>query len=239
MKTAIKINGKPVEVPSLEELTFGQFLSIQKANNDAEVLSITTGLDIDTCNQVDSESVLIILSPLLNSLKCDFQDVDADYICGEIVPEKIGKKECARKFNCDNAMKKTKDFELLGKIVSIYCAPGIEDEHIAAFEKKVNDELFLKVISAGRNLVNQLEGLAKSEKKIKEPEYESEEVSAGIKEFRKYGVYGLVRSIALKYGKNLDQIYNWSYNDILMELKISAEESSYQRKLMKLLRRTK
>lgn len=236
MKTALKINDLPVDIPvSWDELTFGQFLNITKADTDAQILSAATGIELQLCEQVNQELLSILLKPLIELMQEQPQITEVETICSEPFPLKIGRKEFARKVNCDAAMKKTKDIELIRRIVSIYCAPGIQDEDIENFEKKVLNENFLVVFSAGQNLISQLNKLNESEKKIPAPRYRSEEIRAGINDFKKYGVISLVRGIALKWGISKDDVYKWSYNEVLLELKISADENNYQRRLSEIL----
>lgn len=237
MISPIKINGKPVFIPSdWSELTFGQFLSIQKSQTDAEILSAVSGIELETCEQLQPELISILLSPLLLFVNEEVPGVETNPLN---VPLKIGKMEYARKINCDAASKKYTGIELIGKFVSIYCCEGIKDEQISAFEKEVNSHLFINVYSAGKVIIEQLNKLNESEKKIPQPQYRSEEIQAGVNEFKKFGVAGLVRSIALRWGVSKETIYNWSYNEVLIELKISAEESRYQRKLNEILSKPK
>lgn len=236
MKTALKINDLPVEIPdSWDELTFGQFLSISKAETDAEILSGVTGIDLQLCEQVNSELLSILLQPLIELMQEQPPMIEPTFLCDEPYPEKIGRKEFARKVNCDAAMKKLKGMELIGRIVSIYLCTGIQDEDIQNFEKKVLGENFICVFSAGQKLIEQLNKLNESEKKIPSPNYRSEEIRAGINDFKKYGVISLVRGIALKWGISKDDVFKWSYNEVLLELKISADENNYQRKLSEIL----
>lgn len=236
MQSPFKINGTSIEIPlGWDELTFGQFLAIKQSKTDNEVLSRLTGIDIDLCDQIPPETLLIILSPLLSITQEEAPQVEVETICGEPVPLKIGKKEFARKVNCDAAMKKLKDIELIGRIVSVYCSQGTEDIDIENFEKKLLSERFIFVFSAGRILLEQLGKLNESEKKIPATQYRSEEIRAGVNEFKKYGVVGLVRGIALKWGISKQDVFKWSYNDVLLELKISADENNYQRKLQEIL----
>lgn len=236
MKTALKINDLPVEIPvSWDELTFGQFLNITKADTDAQILSAATGIDLQLCEQVNPELLSILLQPLIELIQEQPQATEVEIIAGETLPLKIGRKEFARKVNCDAAMKKFKGMELIGRIVSVYLSPGIDDTDIENFEKKVLSEKFLVVFSAGQNLILQLNKLNESEKKIPPPRYRSEEIRAGINDFKKYGVISLVRGIALKWGISKDDVYRWSYNEVLLELKISADENNYQRRLSEIL----
>ena len=237
MISPIKINGKPVFIPSdWGELTFGQFLSIQKSKTDAEILSAVTGIELETCEQLQPDMASALLSPLLLFVNEEVPEVINSPLT---VPDRIGKKEYARKINCDAAAKKYTGIELFGKFVSIYCCDGIQDEQISEFEKEVNNHLFINVYHAGKVIIEQLNKLNESEKKIPQPQYRSEEIQAGVNEFKKFGVAGLVRSIALRWGVSKETIYNWSYNEVLIELKISAEESRYQRKLNEILSKPK
>ena len=236
MKTALKINDLPVEIPaSWDELTFGQFLSISKAQTDAEILSGVTGIELQLCDQVNPELLSILLHPLIELMNETPVVIDRPEVLGLPFPEKIGRKEFARKVNCDAAMKKLKGMELIGRVVSIYLCAGIQDKDIENFEKKVLGENFICVFSAGQKLIEQLNKLNESEKKIPSPNYRSEEIRAGINDFKKYGVISLVRGIALKWGISKDDVFKWSYNEVLLELKISADENNYQRKLSEIL----
>lgn len=236
MISAIKINGKALDIPATwDELTFGQFLSITKAQTDAEILYSVTGIELELCEQIPANVLSIVMQPLLELVKEQPPTVEVETIAGETLPKKIGKKEFARKVNCDAALKKLKGMEVFGRIVAIYCSKGIEDADIENFEKKVLSEKFICVFSAGQFLIAELNKLNESEKKIPQPQYRSEEVRAGIGEFKKYGVVGLVRGIALKWGISKEDVFKWSYNDVLLELKISADENNYQRKLQDIL----
>lgn len=238
MKTAITINGKPVEVPSSwDEITYGQYLRLKDVETDAETLSIFTGLDLETCQQINPNVIEAILLPTSELGEVPFND--SPTILNKPVPEAIGKLEYARKVNCDNLHRKYKDEELVGRMVAIYCANGIEDEDIEATFEQIMFEPITNVISAGKVISDQLIVLQKSEEKIPQPSYENEELRAGIKEFAKYGIFGLVRGIALRHGCTMDSVYKWPYNSVLLELRISAEENAYQRKLNKIMNRPK
>lgn len=234
MKTAVSINGQPIEVPSdWNEITYGQFLRLKDVKTDTETLSIFTGLDVETCQQINPSVLEAILSPV-NELG-ELPTIDNPLIFGKTVPASIGKLEYARKVNCDNLHRKYKDEEVVGRMVAIYCAEGIEDEDIEATYEQIMNEPITQVISAGKIISDQLVKLQKSEEKIPSPQYENEELRAGIKEFAKYGIFGLVRGIALRHGCTMEDVYKWSYNSVLLELRISAEENAYQRKLNKIL----
>lgn len=205
--------------------------------DDATLLHILTGIDIELCQRIKPDILAAILSPIESLGEPEL--IDDVQILGKDVPSKIGSMEYARKVNCDALSRNYKDEEMIGRMVAIYCADGIEDEAIELTYKLILNEPFPCVISAGRLISNQLIELQKMEALIKSPEYESEEWSAGITEFKKYGVFGLVRGIALRHHCTLDDVFKWSYNSVLLELQYSADESAYQRKLNKILSRKK
>lgn len=234
MKTAIKINGNPIEIPTeWGEVTFGQYLKLKDADTDAKMLSAITGIDLKTCEQIDEDYLNAILFPVAEL--GDVPEVVEPLICGKPVPTNIGRLEYARKVNCDNIARKHEDEEMIGKMVAIYLADGIEDEDIEATYEHIINEPLPNVISAGKMLSDQLSELRKSEEKIPDPSYESEELRAGIKDFAKYGIFGLVRGIALRHHCRMEDVYKWTYNSVLLELKYSADENAYQRKLNKIL----
>lgn len=234
MKTAVKINGNPVDIPTeWGEVTFGEFLMLKDADTDAKILSAITGLDIEVCEQIDDDYLNAILFPIAEL--SEVPTVDNPLIFEKEVPTNIGRMEYARKINCDNLHRKYENEELIGRLVAIYMADGIEDEDIDKAYKKVLDEPLPNVISAGGIISEQLTKLNESEQKIPSPQYESEELRAGIKEFSKYGIFGLVRGIALRHHCKMEDVYKWSYNSVILELRYSADESAYQRKLNRIL----
>jgi len=234
VKTAIKINGQSVEIPNeWSEVTFGQFLRLKDADTDAKILAAITGFDVELCEQIDADYLNAILLPIAKL--GEVPTVDNPLICGKVVPDNIGRMEYARKINCDSLGRKYDNEEAIGRMVAVYLADGIEDEDIDEMYNKVLNEPLPDVIGAGKLLSDQLNKLRESEEKIPSPQYESEELRAGIKDFAKYGVFGLVRGIALRYGCKIEEIYNWSYNSVLLELRYSSEESAYQRKLNRIL----
>jgi hypothetical protein len=238
LKTAITINDKPVEVPSdWSEITYGQYLRLKDADTDAKVLHVFTGVDSHYFEDIAPNVLQAILLPTYEL--GEVPTIDEPLILGKSVPTAIGKMEYARKVNCDNLQKKYEDEEMVGRMVAIYCADGIEDEDIEATHTNLLNEPITQVMSAGKVISDQLIELQKSEEKIPSPQYESEELRAGIKEFAKYGVFGLVRGIALRHGCTMEDVYKWSYNSVLLELRISAEENAYQRKLNKILSKQK
>lgn len=238
MKTGITINDKTVEVPySFDELTFGQFLRLKESNTDAETMCVLTGIELDVCNNVSPELMNVILAPA-----SDFGDVeylDSPKVLGKDVPDNLGKMEYARKVNCDNLSRNYKDEEMIGRMVAIYMAEGIEDEDIETTYNLILNESFTNVVSAGKLISDQLKKMAESEAKIPAPQYESAELQAGIKNFSKYGVWGVVRGIALRHGCKMEEVYSWSYNTVLLELKYSAEENSFQRRLNRIMNKPK
>lgn len=230
MKTGITINGQPVHVPSSwNELTHGQSLQLEGANNTL-TMHILTGIDLEVCKQVRPELIEAILYPA--TVMGEPELIDDPLILGKQVPRKVGSMEFARKINCDAL---TNGPDAVGRMVAIYCADGIEDEDIEATYNQLLDESFTNVISAGRIISDQLTELKKGEERIKQPEYEGEEFQAGISEFKKYGVWGLVRGIALRHHCTMEDVYKWSYNSVLLELQYSADENAYQRKLNRIL----
>lgn len=238
MKTAITINGNPVEVPSdWSEITYGQFLRLKYADTDAKILSVFTGVDSRHFEDIAPNVLQAILLPTYEL--GEVPTVDSPLILGKPVPKSIGKMEYARKVNCDNLQSKYEDEEMVGRMVAIYCADGIEDEDIDATHERLLNEPITQVISAGKVISEQLVELQKSEEKIPSPQYENEEIRAGIKEFAKYGVFGLVRGISLRHGCTMESVYKWPYNSVLLELRISSEENAYQRKLNKIMSKQK
>lgn len=236
MKSPIKINGKNLEIPiSWDEITFGQFLNITKSTTDAEILAAITGIEKELCEQVNTELLSVLLSPLVELIKEEPPTVEPELICGQSFTKDIGKKEFARKVNCDAAFKKLQGMDLIGRITAVYLAQGIEDEDIEKFYNNMLHERFIYVLSSGRNLIEQLNKLNEIEKKIPSVRHRPEEVRAGIDRFKKYGVVGLVRGIALRWGISKDDVFKWSYNDVLTELFIGADESNYQRELQEIL----
>ncbi len=234
MKTGITINDQPVLVPSSwNEITFGQYLELSKAETDAQTMAALTGVDIKLCEQVSPEMMAVILEP--SSKLGDVVYLDMPTIENKEVPRNLGSMEFARKVNCDAL--KCSDEERVGKMVAIYCANGIEDEDIDTMYASVLNESFANVVSAGKIISEQLVELRKGEEVIKAPEYTSEEWSAGINEFKKYGVFGLVRGIALRHHCSMQDVFGWSYNSVLLELQYSADENAYQRKLNSILSR--
>lgn len=234
MRTGITINDTPVEVPSsFDEITFGQFIKLKEAETDSETMSVLTGIDVEVCKLIPTETMDVILAPASNL--GDIEHIDKPLIFGKPVPTNIGQLEYARKVNCDNLSRNYKDEEIVGRMVAIYCADGIDDKDIEAAYSEVLNESIVNVISAGQVISEQLKQLQKSEEKIPPPSYESEELRAGIKEFSKYGVWGVVRGIALRHHCTMEDVYKWSYNSVLLELRYSAEENAYQRKLNRIL----
>lgn len=233
MKTALKINGVSVDVPcEWSEVTFGQFLKLKDADTDAKMLHVLTGIDVDVCEKIDETYLNAILLPIAEL--GDVPDGEA-LVFGKEAPDNIGRMEYARKVNCDNLSRKCENEELIGRMVAVYMADGIEDEDIEDAYNRVLDEPFPNVIAVGKVISEQLKKLRESEDKIPNPSYESEELRAGIKDFSKYGVYGLVRGIALRYGCMIEDVYKWSYNSVLLELKYASDENAYQRKLNRIL----
>jgi len=238
LKTAITINDQPVHVPtSWAEITFGQFIAMKAATTDAETLAALTGLTLHVCEQVPPEIAAIIIQP--TTAMGDVDPTDAPMIMGKAVSTSIGGMEYARKVNCDALPKAYTDEILVARMVAIYCADGIEDEDIEQAYLGVLLEPFSEVASAGKLISDQLLAMRKGEESIKAPEYESEEYSAGINDFKKYGVFGLVRGIALRHHCTKEDVFRWSYNSVILELRYSADESAYQRKLNKILSRKK
>lgn len=200
-------------------------------------MCVLTGIELDVCKNVSPELMNVILAPA-----SDFGDVeylDNPTVLGKDVPDNLGKMEYARKVNCDGLSRNYKDEEMIGRMVAIYMAEGIEDEDIQATYELILNESFANVVSAGKLISDQLKKMAESEAKIPAPQYESAELQAGIKNFSKYGVWGVVRGIALRHGCKMEDVYKWSYNKVLLELKYSAEENSFQRRLNRILNKPK
>ena len=238
MKTGITINGQSVHIPSTwDDVTFSQFLQMKDCKDDSVLLSVLTGIDVELCRQIKPNILEAILSPVANIGEVEM--LDDVQILGKPVPSKVGSMEFARKVNCDALSRNYQDEEMIGRMVAIYCAQGIEDEDIEAMYQLVLGESFTCVVSAGRLISNQLIEMQKVEEKIKKPEYENEEWQAGIDDFKKYGVAGLVRGIALRHHCTKEDVFKWSYNSVLLELMQAADENAYQRKLNKILNHKK
>lgn len=240
MRTAIKINGEPLNLPTeWSDLTVKQYRDVKTMTEPHAILSSLSGISVDTCKEITPEYFSILLDPVAQLLDSEIPIVSVTDIDGIEVPKDIGKKEFSRKANADASFKKEKDENFLLRLAAIYLAKGTEDTDIALMEAQLLTKNFIKVISAGHQLFANYALLCRSESKIPSPEYEPEELSAGVKKFAQYGVFGLVRSIALRYGTTIDEVYKWPYNRVLLELKISADESIYDRKLRKILNRKK
>ena len=233
MKTAIKIDGQQVHVPSSwDELTYGQSLRLNDGT-DAELMHVLTGIEMEVCQRVRPELISAIIYP--STVMGEPEIIENPLIFGKEVPRNIGTMEFARKVNVDAL----KDDDRVGRMVAVYCAEGIEDEDIELTYRLILDEPFNNVLSAAKIISDQLILLKKSEEKIQSPQYESEELRAGIKDFSKYGVFGLVRGIALRHHCTMEDVYRWPYNSVLLELRISADENAYQRRLNRILSKTK
>lgn len=240
MRTAIKISGEPLNLPTeWTELTVKQYRDVRTLAEPYAILSSLSGISADTCKQITPEYFSLLLDPVAQLLDTEIPIMPVTDIDGIEVPKDIGKKEFSRKANADASFKKEKDELFLLRLVAIYLAKGTDDKDIALMETELLTANFVKVISAGHQLFTNYVLLCRSESKIPSPEYEPEELAAGVKKFAQYGVFGIVRSIALRYGTTIDEVYKWSYNRVLLELKISAEESIYERRLRKILNRKK
>jgi hypothetical protein len=238
LRTAITINGQPVTIPATwAELTFGQALALESATTDAEILAAVSGLPLDTCQSIRPELMPAILWPI-NELGEVPQS--GEWTLTMPRPRPLGSMEFARKVNVDALSRTDADpTEVMGRTVAIYCAEGIEDEDIEACYARLMDEPFPSVADAARYLSGQLAELVKAEAAIKSPEYDAEEWQAGIDDFKKYGTFGLVRSIALRHHCTDEDVYRWSYNKVVLELQYAADENAYQRKLNRILSRKK
>lgn len=236
MKTALIINDVPVELAySWEELTCQQYFDVIRSQDDVGAFAALTGIDAGICKQMQPDVLKTILEPVRKFMQEEIPVYEIKSIAGKSAPEDIGKKEYARKANVDHYAKKVSQIELLFKTACIYLSSGIEDEDIKATEQELMKEKFTDVISIGSDLFKNYILLCKSESKIPAPQYEPEELQAGVKDFQKYGVHGLVRSIALRWGVSTDDIYKWPYNKVLLEIRITADENSYERRLRKIL----
>lgn len=238
MKTAIKINGQHVTIPEVwEDVTLKQAIKINASKSNAEVLHVISGIDLETCEQIRPEQLAAIIWPI-NAL--GDLPTSEDWQLPMQQPKVLGSMEFARKVNVDAlARLKLEPIEMMGQIVAIYCADGIEDEDIERCYLSVLDMPFPHVADAGKYISERLTEMAKGEALIKSPEYESEEWQAGINDFKKYGTFGLVRSISLRHHCSDQDVYKWSYNKVLLELQYAADENAYQRKLNKILSKKK
>lgn len=234
MKTAIKINGQHVTIPATwEEVTLKQAIALNLAKTDAEVLNAISGINLAICNAIDPVKLAAIIWPI-NAI--GELPTSEEWTLTLPKPKPLGKLEYARKVNADGLHKSNLDpIEMMGRLVAIYCAKGIEDEDIDSCYSMLLDMPFPSVNDAGRFMLNQLEEMGKAEATIRAPEYESEEWQAGIDDFKKYGTFGLVRGISLRHHCTDEDVYRWSYNKVVLELRYSADENAYQRKLNKIL----
>ena len=234
MKTAITINSQHVTIPETwGDVTFRQAIALQAAKNDAEVLAAVSGIALDICQQIPPAKLAAIIWPINALGELPTSD---EWTLPIPKPKALGSLEFARKVNVDALTRLNLDpIEILGRIVAIYCADGIEDEDIERCYSQVLDMPFPSVADAGKYLSDQLTEMSKAEAYIKAPEYDSEEWQAGIDDFKKYGTFGLVRGIALRHHCTDQDVYKWSYNKVVLELQYAADENAYQRKLNRIL----
>jgi hypothetical protein len=234
LKTAITINGQTVTISATwEELTLKQAIALNIAKTDAEVLASVSDIDADTCAKINPQQLAAIIWPINAMGELPTSD---EWSLPLTKPKALGSMEFARKVNVDGlARLKLEPIEVLGRVVAIYCATGIEDTDIESCYSDVLNMPFPSVADAGRYLTNQLAEISKMEAAIKTPDYESEEWQAGISDFKKYGTFGLVRGIALRHHCSDEDVYRWSYNKVVLELQYAADENAYQRKLNKIL----
>lgn len=235
--TPFKLNDTPINIPSAwTDLSFGQYLKLKASKTDSELLSVATGLPESVCSRFAPEAIALVNSQLGFLLE-EPPEVEVTELLGRSVPKNIGLLEFSRKVNSEAVIKNYQGEEMIGRIVAIYLCPFTDDNKIEDFYHQLGTQPLLSVIFIGKQIIAQLQELRKSEEKIPKAAYEPEEYQAGVKDFEKYGVFGLVRSIALRWHCDMEDVYNWSYNRVLLELKISADENRYQRRLMQIYRR--
>jgi hypothetical protein len=238
LKTAITINGQPVNIPAeWEDITLKQAIQLHSAKTDAEILAAVSGLDLEVCENIRPMQLAAIVWPI-NALG-EMPSLD-EWTLSLPKPKSLGSMEFARKVNVEGlARLKLIDTELIGRTVAIYCANDIDDKDIEDCYLRLLNEPFIAVAAAGQYISSQLAEMSKAEAAIKPAEYESEEWQAGISDFKKYGTFGLVRGISLRHHCSDEDVYRWSYNKVLLELQYAADENAYQRKLNKILNKKK
>lgn len=218
-------------------MTFGQALALNGAKTDAGVLAAVSGIAPETCDAIRPEQLAAIVWPV-NALG-DLPTSD-EWTLPLSKPKALGSMEFARKVNVDALVRlNLEPIEMMGRVVAIYCATGIEDEDIETCYALLMQLPFPSVSDAARYLSEQLTEMSKAEEGIRSPEYESEEWQAGIDDFKKYGTFGLVRGIALRHHCTDVDVYRWSYNKVVLELRYAADENAYQRKLNRILSKKK
>lgn len=136
MKVTFKLNGIKTqrELPtSWDEVTFRQLIAHSKAKDAAEVLSIFTGIDVETLRKAKITNLPTLLS-LLSFLKTPVDYVVPKEILGYKIPQNIEIEEIQRYADLELIIKDFKDGDIanLDKyplIVATYVVEPYEPKH--------------------------------------------------------------------------------------------------------------
>lgn len=232
------INGKPIEMPTgWHGITVELYHAIM---NDAKAgtydcLGLITGVDPKQLPQWFGDAAITMLG---EAMAGELPTEPVSLINGNELPSDIGSLEFARKVNADIAISKIKDpIEVALLVVASYLADGIDDSDIDNAKADLAGVTIPELWGAFLFINGQMKAMAEQEAKMPTFTPTNDEYRAGVDVFKKYGIFALVRQLALRYGQTFEQVYAWSYNQVMLELRYSTEEAIYTRRLHEILNR--
>lgn len=242
-----KVNNKEtIFIPSsFEDLTFKQVISLGKESTEQEIIKNLTGLDKEQASEI------IPYLQFLNE-KFDFEQIEQkDFLQYKGNLFKIPTvRACtwAQKILFSNLLEESKKQnklnENLTKLLSFYMQPIIDEKKfkikkVELLAIELENESFINIFSATKNLINQFYALFEYESKALKKKQTPEQIQAGIKMFDQLGDFNTLDLIASGDVLKYEEVLKIDYNTILNKLIKMKLTSTFEENLRNILKNKK
>lgn len=243
----IKFKAKNInyQIPSSwSEVTYSQWKRLIDTDNDLEIISILSGMEIDIVTRLDDKS-LYNISRLLSfvgveldvkkyeapetlTIKLNHKDIRIDLI------KDIKEKTFGQKIYLQELLKEYNDdiFSCMIDIILIYSQPQIDNsdfniDRIEELRYSFEDLFLVDLYSTAMSYINQLNQIISSEVKTLNVEPTHEQKLAGIDMFDKFGVMNTVRALSGNDILKIDEVLKVEYNVAFTFMAMSKTQNDY------------
>lgn len=210
---------------SWNDLTFQDYLDVNKIEDDANTLSFLSGIDIETLNKLDELS----LEKLLFCLDFLKETPEQEYDCKNIRQETFGQKILLQ-----DSLKDTEKLPAIALAIYEYDYENLSDSLLEVLKLP-----FTEVYCKGLNYLEQFKEIAEAEAIHLKSTTTNEQLQAGVKMFDEFGVMNTIDSLANGNILNYDKVLKIDYNTVFIKLKMLKFASQYKENYSKIMNRKK
>lgn len=243
-------NDKVFYIPSSwSEVTFKQWKDLIHSNNEMEMLSILSGLEIDIINRI-KESDLIKLSVCISFVKHPLK-IENYSAPGKIVINKnvsiplitdIGEQSFGQKVYFHELLKSGSDniIELLPELILTYGQPYIDKSdfdlnRLIELVPSFDNIFFVDLYATALNYIEQLNAIIEIEKEHLSTKPTNEQVAAGVNMFEEFGVMNTIKALANGNILNYEKVLKIEYNTVFNHMRMNKTESIFQENYRKVM----